>query len=299
LNATLYIIGNGFDLHHGIPSSYKAFGQFLEREDKETFRFVDRYFSVDADFWSEFEERLASLDTDTLIDDVSQFLVSYGADDWSDAYHHDYQYEITRVVEAISKTMRARFGDWIRQVRIPEPSAIGPLSLPVDPEATFLNFNYTASLQRLYSVPSAHILHIHGAASDATEQLVLGHGRRPEENLDRYRFESDPKAADMRVVEGVGIVDDYFKETFKPTERIIRKNCAFFEGLAGIERILVMGHSLAEVDYPYFHKVVRHIDRSRVRWKISYRDDLDVKQARFLDLGVDLSLAEFLPLDKF
>jgi len=50
----------------------------------DTFDFVFRYFAVDADFWSEFEERLASFDTDTLIDDASQFLVSYGADDWSE-----------------------------------------------------------------------------------------------------------------------------------------------------------------------------------------------------------------------
>ena len=33
----LYIVGNGFDLHHGIPSSYAAFGRYLKEVDSETY----------------------------------------------------------------------------------------------------------------------------------------------------------------------------------------------------------------------------------------------------------------------
>lgn len=127
---------------------------------------MERHFAVDADFWAEFEERLGELDGDSFIDDASGFLVSYGAEDWSDAYHHDYRYEIDKVVQALSETLRLRFGEWIRQLCIPEPSEIASIRLPVDPSASYLNFNYTPSLQRLYGVPDANILHIHGAAMD-------------------------------------------------------------------------------------------------------------------------------------
>ncbi|MER8808248.1 AbiH family protein [Mesorhizobium australicum] len=34
---TLYIVGNGFDLRHGIPSSYKAFGEYLRTVDAKTY----------------------------------------------------------------------------------------------------------------------------------------------------------------------------------------------------------------------------------------------------------------------
>jgi len=55
---TPYIIGNGFDRHHGIPSDYRDFARFLAQVDPETYRFVEDVFSVDDAFWWEFETRL-------------------------------------------------------------------------------------------------------------------------------------------------------------------------------------------------------------------------------------------------
>lgn len=295
---TLYIIGNGFDLHHRIRSAYSDFGRFLAENDPETAALIEQYFCVDEDFWFEFEERLASFDSDTLIQDAEQFLVSYGAEDWSDAYHHDYQYEIDRVVSAISKTMRKRFAEWIRQLQLPDPTTLSATQVNIDPTANFLNFNYTPSLQRLYGVPNSQILHIHGSAIDPESALVLGHGWEPE-NLDPYRFESEPENADTRVIEGVQIVDDYFKSTFKPTQRILQDNVAFFEGLDTVRQILVMGHSLAEVDRPYFEAVLQHIDTRKVRWKVSYYGDIGQVQRRFSKLGVSTELVEFALLSEF
>ena len=297
---TLYIIGNGFDLHHGIRSSYKAFGEYLKGHDRNTYDVVERFFDVDAHFWGQFEERLAALDIDSLIDYATAFLVSYGAEDWSDAYHHDYQYEINQVVKAISETLRLRFGEWIRQLCIPEPSEIATIRLPVNPSASFLNFNYTPSLQRLYGVPDAHILHIHGAAVEYSDAgVVLGHGWEPEENPDPYRFERAPEDADMRVVEGQRSIDLYFRETFKPTAKIIRDNAAFFGNLSQVERIFVMGHSVSGIDRPYFREVIRNINAGRVTWKISYFGDLKALQERFEELSIAPHLVEFALLVDF
>jgi hypothetical protein len=296
---TLYIIGNGFDLHHGIQSSYRAYGEYLKAVDRDTYEVVERYFDVNAEFWAEFEGRLAHFDSGSLIEDASNFLVPYSAEEWSDAYHHDYQYEIEQVVGAISKTLRARFGNWIRQLRIPDASTIGNARLPINPSASFLNFNYTASLQYLYNVPNQNILHIHGAASDPDALLVLGHGWEPDDNLDPYRVTSDPEDADTRVVEGQALIDSYFKDTFKPTDQIIRNNQLFFRNIGAVERILVMGHSVSDVDHPYFREVVRNIDASRVRWKISYFGELNALRERVGDLGIDVQLVEYALLADF
>lgn len=262
---------------------------------------IERHLGVDTDFWAEFEKRLAELDTDTVIDYASSWLESYGAEDWSDAYHHDYQYEIDRIVKALSSTLRLQFGEWIRQLRIPDPSEISGIRLPVDELATYLNFNYTPSLQRLYGVPDVRILHIHGAAIDADARLVLGHGRQPEKNPDPYRFERSPEDADMQVVEGQGIIDKYFLETFKPTAEIIRDNAAFFGNLSSVGRIFVMGHSVSRVDHPYFREVIRNIDAGRVTWKISYFDDDDLKALReqVAELSIAAHLVEFTRLTDF
>ncbi|RTE88967.1 bacteriophage abortive infection AbiH family protein [Bradyrhizobium sp. LVM 105] len=299
MGKTLYIIGNGFDLYHGIPSSYKAFGEYVRRSDAKTYEVVDKYFAMDAQFWAEFEDRLASFDSDSLIEDASNFLVGYGADDWSDAYHHDYQYEIQQAVEAISTTLRLRFAEWIRQLPVPFAFEFSGQRVPVDPSAIFLNFNYTPSLQRLYGVPDSNVLHIHGAAANPTETLVLGHGWQPDPNPDPYRFERDPEDADMRVVEGQGIVDDYFRDTFKPTAKVIEKNAVFFAGLSDVDRIVVMGHSVSEVDHPYFEEVIARIDVNRVRWKVSYYGDLDGLRQRTGSLGVPSHLIEYALLNEF
>jgi hypothetical protein len=295
----LYIVGNGFDLHHGIPSSYRVFGEYLSAHDRKTYDIVSHYFSVDEQFWAEFEERLADFDSNTLIEEASDFLVGYGAEEWSDAYHHDYQYEIRQVVEAISKTLRSRFADWVRQLPLPSSSALAGRRVPLDPSAKFLNFNYTALLQRLYSVPDANILHIHGAAANSNAHLILGHGWEPGANLDPYRFERDPEEADVRVVEGQRIIDEYFVDTFKPTAQIIRDNACFFNGLSNVKAVFVLGHSVSAVDHPYFREVIRNINARRVRWKISYFGDLAGLRERVETLGVAADLIEYALLADF
>jgi hypothetical protein len=219
---TLYIIGNGFDRHHRIPSSFAHFAEYLKNHDRSTYGFVERYFYVDDEFWSDFEESLASFDSATLIEDASDFLKSYATEKWKEEYHHDYQFEIEQAVEAISVRLRSRFAEWVRQLRIPTPSEIADVRVPLDTSAVFLNFNYTPTLQRVYHVPDAHILHIQGKAAQPNDQLVLGHGWEPKANPESNRVAEDQEWADTRVIEGQQIIDKYFRDTFKPTARIIQ-----------------------------------------------------------------------------
>lgn len=295
-SSTLYIIGNGFDRYHKIPSSYHDFGHYLRRVDHVTYREIETYFSVDDDFWCEFEKQLATFDVDAVIDYASQFFMPYGAEEWSDSGHGDYQYELGRVVEAISTTMRRHFASWIRQLSIPTAATFGGELLPLDSRARYLSFNYTQTLQQIYGIPESQILHIHGNAGNPTDQLVLGHGwRRMQADLLNYGV--DPSEADIRIIEGNRIVDDYFAATFKPTDIIIAHRQPFFKSLKSVRRIFVMGHSLSEIDAPYLKEIVGNIDSSSVTWKISYHSDPTDVRENFYGLGVDMLLASFAPLD--
>ncbi len=102
--------------------------------------------------------------------------------------------------------------------------------------------------------------------------------------------------ADVRVAEGNQIVDSYFSATFKPTTQIIARNQPFFANLKSIRRIFVMGHSLEEVDAPYFAEIIRNIDSSSVRWTISYHRDLTDAQLKFSRFCIEMSLASFATL---
>lgn len=59
----LYIIGNGFDLHHKINCSYKDFREWICNNDFDVLEKVDEIYGVyDDEWWSDFENQLASLD---------------------------------------------------------------------------------------------------------------------------------------------------------------------------------------------------------------------------------------------
>src|SRR3546814_10089631 len=80
---------------------------------------LEEYFSSDT-LWSDFEETLASLDTEQIIDECMSYLEPYSAEDWSDAYHHDYQYEVQRRIDLITKNLKERFTEWVLQLQLPD-----------------------------------------------------------------------------------------------------------------------------------------------------------------------------------
>lgn len=264
----LFIIGNGFDLHHNIASRYSDFASFLERRDRATFDIAKEYMVPEQDLWSCLEERLAEVDVDQIEEYASNFLVSYGADDWSDAYHHDYEYEIEQICAAISRKLRSHFADWVRQIVIP-PRAVSPVQC-IDPKSLFLNFNYTSTLQILYGVYDSRILHIHGSARDQTTEIILGHGwdRQASDLLSRFAGED----TDVRVAGGFQLIDELLASTFKPTQEILTRNKGFFEGLSSVAQVHVLGHSLAQVDEPYFRAVLDNVNIN-AQWTVSFHSD--------------------------
>ena len=78
------------------------------------------------------------------------------------------------------------------------------------------------------------------------------------------------------------IIASEFKEKIiakleKKCDDIIVDNSDFFEGIRNISRIVVLGHSLSEVDMPYFREISRQIGKE-VTWDISYHTKDDLKR---------------------
>lgn len=93
--STLYIIGNGFDLWHGIPSGLGDFKEYVQNTNNDVYREVEEYLPA-GENWNSLERALAELDADMVIDNLSHFMASYGNEDWSDSGHHDFQYEVEK-----------------------------------------------------------------------------------------------------------------------------------------------------------------------------------------------------------
>ena len=62
----LYIIGNGFDLHHKIDSSYHDFKKWLQTHYREFYEeFID-VSDCNSNWWNDFERNIGNLDMGTL-----------------------------------------------------------------------------------------------------------------------------------------------------------------------------------------------------------------------------------------
>lgn len=286
----LYIIGNGFDLHHGIPSEFADFKEFVREHDSDLLKAIESYLFAIREDWKDLESALATIEVESIVNDLEHFMTSYGADNWSDSGHHDFQYEVSRVVECLSIQLRRRLGQWICQVPIPTPETAPVRLRTIDRTALFLTFNYTPTLQRLYTVPDTHILHIHGRANLSADHLILGHAWNPRERPS-LNDRGDIEELDTRLIEAHGILDRYFSDTFKPSARLIHEHRSFFERLATLEEVCVLGHSLSAVDIPYFHALLAVAGTASARWRVACYEESDfhtMPQA-LLDLGIKAS----------
>jgi hypothetical protein len=61
-----------------------------------------------------------------------------------------------------------------------------------------------------------------------------------------------------------------------------------------IDQIITIGHSIGDVDLPYFREIMGNIDADGVKWKVSYHGNPLGVQQQMTKLGVDPSLIEFV-----
>lgn len=314
MNDTLYIIGNGFDLHHGLKTSYQTFAFYLQDHYEQVYEYLTSYFGLphlDREkkedswnpLWAEFEKTLADLDFETVLDDNTDYLPNIGSPDFRDRDWHTYQVEIESVVDRLTSGLFIAFKEFILNVEYP---ALRPESkLEIDKNALFLNFNYTNTLGSYYGIEDDNILFIHNEAMDEEAELVLGHGVHPDnfkfklpeppegisdEDLEEWRQEMGDRYS-YSYVSGQHEIRTYFSKSFKQTKTIIKNNIGFFEMLKEVRNIIVIGHSLSEVDELYIKKVNDCIKSDDAIWTVTYYSESakDSHKEKLLSLGLSES----------
>lgn len=286
LTNILYIIGNGFDLNHRLPTGYGHFKAYVRIHDRDVYDWIEDYVPA-GESWGDLEMALAYLGTDHIVSSLEHFMGSYTDDNWSDSGHHDFQYEVDRVAGGLGGTLHKLFAEWVSTIQIPDAQSTQNRLAELDINATYLTFNYTSTLTSVYQVPAENILYIHGESTDADSDLVLGHGWAQEERISLFDAVNH-EDSDHRVIEAMQSLDDYFSNTFKPSQKIIQHNAGFFAGIEHVEKVVVLGHSLNPVDAPYLAAVVQALKHEQVAWTVAVLpdDDLGEKSALLAAVGV-------------
>lgn len=344
----LYIIGNGFDLYHGAQASYAAFRDYLLKHAPDAVKSFELYFgprSLERSFagprdlrwclapgsggslprhtwtsdhlWLDFEKYLCELNREKVFDLLDMFLPrKFGEDE--DFSLADYLMPVDRIresVHACTFEMNYHLHRWINTLHYRK--GFRRKMLHIDPNAVFLNFNYTLFLESEYGIPPERILYIHGSRREKFGSLVIGHNAddwrnfrewiHKNRNRRRYRpnlkdrrghyFSNDQLAYLTFFLEEKACgnwrnpiryyaanhaeeeLEGYYAANFKNTAEIIRRNAAFFGSLSDVREIAVAGHSFGEVDRPYFEEIVRSLsDPAQVRWNFSYHTDADLQR---------------------
>lgn len=262
----LFIIGNGFDLAHGIKSRYCHFQKYLLENEEDFYMTLMHAFDNAHVIWGSFEdslpicadviendglqmaqERLQELDYDPMSDE--------GLATWLSAQYN--------FINELPDVLR----NWAESIDIHVP-LVFPESFFHDDD-WILTFNYTNTIECVYGVHPEQICHIHGDVQKPLDTLIMGHGdteraKYAQRDLEQAQAEFSDCAASV-----FGCELEYLQRTYKYAFHHIAMHQDFFDCLSGCDEVHIIGCSLSKADRPYFYELLK---RGLCNWVIYYYD---------------------------
>lgn len=277
----LYVIGNGFDIHHCIDSKYWDFRKWVLKNRKYSSLegLMDTFFSNDRNFWGDVENALGEYDEEG----VTDFCEPENPEDFK--YEHPGQWQdgiedsIPWVFGQTMDKFREAFEAWVKSIDIRDLEA--DLLLPRN--SKYLTFNYTETLEEAYRIPRANVLHIHGSRLVPGDEFVIGHNNVRDEKTP-LRNEDVLLPYQNAYSEVIRIMNEWAKDP----ETIIKKNEKFFLSLETTRAVCVMGLSYNDIDVPYLKKVASSV-AADCKWWLYYFTKEDYERATNVarELGIN------------
>lgn len=266
--SVLYIIGNGFDLFHGLRTGYSDYRDYLMEADPtvarafESFQYIIEPSLDPAETrWSSIEESL-ELDYEGLLESA---LASYPLDLTKDNPGWDdprcfIDVETRFVDDFVKRDLQA----WLSGIGLSQ--AICRVLLERD--ALFVTFNYTLLLEKRYDVAPDRVLHIHGELAEA-ESTIGGGGLSRAAGLQFGSPANDPEGVRESLERAYGD-EEFYGAYFEPCVRELERYCGlaqkrlsdnyvaldrFLRGRS-VDAVCVFGHCYDGVDLPYYRDVL-------------------------------------------
>ena len=277
----LCIIGNGFDRHHGLKTSYLDYFHFLEKNYPDVLGnigsskfFNGAYCSVKPKkndiFWTELEKNLEY----AYEEHFEETIFTYAPD--LTAEHPDFGAIINRVGDGMSPFFRFTgelLVKWIKSIDIGKCKRDDDLFLPLS--ASYLNFNYTSTLQTIYGIDDHQILHIHGSLQDVLKNdgiLQFGNPAVSAERLQRHlEYGYAEHACGSWGTDAIPAMIDLCKALTKNLNQNYECLKRFLQSKQ-FDEVVVMGHSFMGVDKPYYDDIlVPYLEKCK--WTFYVYDD--------------------------
>lgn len=323
----LNIIGNGFDLYHGLPSSYYYFGCFLINTDPEFYEEIGKMYTlkymemvgtplgheygrvVEDIFWSDFESYLAKVD--------DYFVVESSIDDLGLEYPDPVWIELKHDHKA--GQLKQKFSQWVKETididsnyNLIKEFLLNDTAVNFGKGDYFLQFNFTHSLQNIYGIKNDMIHYVHGEClKEDGSELIVGHGNdeRIKEVNDIIRELNEKynyTQSSINRINEYRCLERYIRKLRKDVPGCMKECSYFFNTIEGSPRYInIYGLSLGEVDIPYLRQI-RH-RWPKARWRFSFysesdkerniyvaENDLGLKEDEFKLFSFEHSLSNFI-----
>ena len=268
----LFIIGNGFDIDHKLPTAYNPHFKEIAERTEQTSYFWDIYQSREVDIWADFENCLAHPDFNSLEEIFDGYAPDYTSDRESD------RDAIITQVDLNGKLFEALyiFAD-LAEREINNVSPLPKYTNCFSQNDLFVTCNYTHTLEKLYNISQRNVLHIHGEVGKSN--LILGYPEGDYE-AEKYYYDVRQKGrGPYRVVDIEEHIEDMLKEelmdyyTYTAYASLIEKTKSFYKVPqvnelraflkdANIDEVVVIGHSCA-IDFSYFEYINHNFPSAR------------------------------------
>ncbi|AUD63401.1 hypothetical protein BK010_07275 [Tenericutes bacterium MO-XQ] len=283
----IYIIGNGFDLHHNLPTDYFSFKKFVRNLDAGLIQKIDYIFEErgchpdEIQWWSTLEEMLKTISE---FDYEQSFQNAFdGAEDDMDRASYWHDPKLYADIEAkellIPIKLKEYFDIWVKSINFSKVEA--DPNIRFESDDIFITFNYTDTLQRIYKIDNNNILHIHGQIES---EFILGHNDKfclpysdpyelyIDQNGDQT---SDEDIRSVEVRESINSTYEFlYRKYHKNSKRIIEDNHVWFKKISHIDKIVFMGLSMGFEDLIYLEEMSKYIMKT-CEIEVYYRNNFD------------------------
>lgn len=169
----LYIVGNGFDLHHGLPTSYGHYKTFLKSNYADTALDFEEFVGLQnnkLNAWNDIEASLKInyrqllhkyADLPFVEEEIDQksYWNSQNVSFTHMINENELQGRIQRLTDFITDFTGRYLYEWLMSIEVKKAVP----DLPLHPDDLYVTFNYLDTLEAIYNISDKNVFHIHGS----------------------------------------------------------------------------------------------------------------------------------------
>lgn len=263
--------------------------------------------------WKNIENNMKNVNEELILDANLELELEYNDPYSDDCFDTAYE-SLIPYIKDIPEKLLENLQNWIETIELNEISKKTKyINNNYYTQNIYLTFNYTRVLEEVYEIDSSDICHIHGEVGD---ELVIGHlnqerimklneeknkeedsffeGLDPIDNEEEYQIAEEKfnytkyhynyKIEQLKYE----LLIEYYDKTVKIPQNHIRHNKYFFNQISEVKNIYVVGHSLGDVDMPYFEEVFKRVGQN-TKWNIFYygESEKEIFEKKILEIGID------------